>query len=118
MKRNLEIIRSLLLQIETFPYPNKYMTLEAEDSTASEISYHVRLLTEGGLIEAEDNPYSCFDEWSQVRLTWQGHELLELARNQAHWEAAQKILVDRNAGLHFKLLADELLRHKSEDHSA
>ena len=87
MQRYPELIRQILLRIEEFPFPNQYMTFRFQEYEAPVVVNHVTLLREAGLIEAEENPYSCFDEWSNVRLTWRGHELLELLRDGERWQA-------------------------------
>jgi hypothetical protein len=88
MYRNPELIRKILLKIEAFPYPNQYMTFKFEDFDALDVNYHMLILQDSGLLEAEENRYSCFDEWSNVRLTWDGHELAGLMHDEQRWQSA------------------------------
>lgn len=86
MYRNWQLIREILLFIEPLAYPNEYVGIQLDERTTMEISYHISLLREGGLIEAEDVQFSCFVEWHNLRLTWAGHEFLDLARDPQIWE--------------------------------
>ena len=111
MKRDPDLIRKLLLRIEECPFPNQYVTFKFAGHEAEEIVYHVTLLCESGLIEAEENKYSCFDEWNNVRLTWRGHELLELVRDQTRWQNALERAEQVSGGtVNFELVGQVLLR--------
>ena len=43
------------------------------------------LLAEAGLIEADDLSSMANIEWKPKRLTWQGHEFLDAARDNNRW---------------------------------
>ncbi len=113
MLRNMELIRRLLIAVEALPYPNEYISFKWADQDAQKVRYHVNLLHEGGLIQAYANPLSCFDEWSQVRLTWEGHELLALLRDEPVWQQAQAAVQERSGGDNLVLLKNYLLQHYS-----
>ncbi len=88
MKRDMDLIRKVLISLE-----------EREDAGAGPlqidgydeplISYHVMLLAEAGLIEATDMSGSNSIEWMPERLTWSGHEFLDLARSDKTWAVAK-----------------------------
>jgi len=88
MRRDLALVREILLHIESFPYPNQYMTFKLPDYEATVIEYHLYLLIEGQLIQAQRDRRSCFDEWNEVRMTWAGHEFLALAADSTVWQQA------------------------------
>jgi hypothetical protein len=108
MQRNPELIRHILLKIEELPFPNQYMSFQFKDYKDLEITYHVTLLTESDLVEAEAHPYSCFDEWSNVRLTWQGHELTDLIRDEKRWQQALE-KTGQTGSVNFEILKKQLL---------
>jgi hypothetical protein len=111
MRRDAELIRLLLLHIETLAYPNQYMTFHFDGHDASAIVYHIDILKESGLIQAEENRYSCFDEWSNVRLTWIGHEFTALLHEEQHWQAALAAVRAACGGeVNFALLQARLLQ--------
>jgi hypothetical protein len=49
------------------------------DHDHNEVSYHVMLLHEAGLIHAFDFSGDEFTDWRPAYLTWEGHEFLEAA---------------------------------------
>lgn len=110
MQRDLQLIRRLLIEIETLVYPNEYISFKWTDQDQQVVSYHVNLLHEGGLIQAFENKLSCFYEWNDVRLTWAGHELLELIRNEATWQAALQAVQQDSDGNNLELIKQQLLQ--------
>jgi hypothetical protein len=113
MRRDAALIRWLLLHIETLAYPNQYISFHFEGYSRDEIVYHVEILSESGLIQAQGNRYSCFDEWSDVRLTWTGHELTALIRDLHIWEEALAALRPANAcDMNFVMLQNYLLQQR------
>lgn len=98
MKRNLDIVRSILLQVEK---ADSYITINdlfvARDSekdckyTDSEIIYHVELLLAYGFIDGNlrrdmngDIVDNCING-----LTWDGADFLESMRDQRVWNRAR-----------------------------
>ncbi|MNG17028.1 hypothetical protein D3C84_1009860 [compost metagenome] len=50
------------------------------------VSYHVRLLDEAGLLDALDTGgMNCF-KWQPTRLTYNGHEFLDIIRDDEVWK--------------------------------
>ena len=95
MKRDMGLIREIILQIEadkTSPYNE--VDLEIQDRSGEEISYHVKLLHEAGLIEAEDYGTIGHFEWKPRCLTWEGHEFLDNARNDKVWNKSLRKIGD------------------------
>jgi hypothetical protein len=64
------------------------MTLEIEGRTRNELAYHTLLLKEAGFIEAQDLCHMGPDgfDWRPKRLTYRGHELLEVIREKEIWQ--------------------------------
>ena len=55
MKRDMDLARLILLKIEqTADDPRSWINLEVPDYTPAEVSYHVMILNEAGLIDACD----------------------------------------------------------------
>lgn len=54
MKRDMDLFRRILLQLEASPEATGHsrIDLDIEDRDPTEVSYHVQLLKEAGLIEA------------------------------------------------------------------
>jgi hypothetical protein len=99
MERNLDLIRQILLEIEQQPFEGKWIDVEIEDHTPEEITYHVMLLHEAGLIEAINLTTYGSIEWKPKRLTWQGHEFLDASRNDVLWKKAKATMREKGLGL-------------------
>ena len=115
MKRDMDLARKILLQLEkecdatgTRLAPNPVHTTITGYSQR-EIFYHLRLLSDADLVKLEDESgYGC-DVAFAKRLTWKGHEFLELSRNESVWNKAKR--TTKGAGsLSFELLMKVLLR--------
>jgi hypothetical protein len=62
-----------------------------------EIAYHVYLLADAGLIEAENASSHSGPKWYAKHLTYEGHEFVEAARDDTRWHRA-KDNVTKTAG--------------------
>ena len=87
MQRDMDLIRDLLLKIESDPTldGSRYVIFndpsEFGSHTLNEITYHVDLLMEAGLVKGEIG-----GELPLVsRLTWQGHEFLADTSDPGVW---------------------------------
>lgn len=84
MKRNTALSRTILLAVENDETSTGrgFIDLDIPNHSKEEVSEHVRLLFEDGLIEAID--FSSFDgpDWKPVRLTSQGHNFLNSIRDK------------------------------------
>ncbi len=86
----MNLLRAILLEIEKLPYDNRFHDVAVDGYDGWQITYHVMLLHEAGLIEAVD--LSAMPQgvcWKPRRLTYQGHEFLDAARSDTVWEKAK-----------------------------
>ena len=110
MKRNVDLIRLLLLLEENDPaakreFLEKYPRTDSNDYL---VSHHVALLIDAGLVEGTIS-YDRFRTpvaYDMIRLTWAGHELLELIRNETIWEHAKEKVLRRDAPWSFAILLE------------
>ena len=82
MKRDLDMIVKILLAIEEAPPAMGWHDF-GEDAS-EELSYHIKLLHDAGLIDAVDKSSMGRFEWRARDLTWTGHDFLDKARS-ASW---------------------------------
>ena len=89
MKRDMDLIRTILLEVEKLPLSGANSELEIPGHTPEEVTYHIMLCQEAGLLDAVDA--SSFDGtyWIPTRLTYQGHEFLDAARADTIWNQAK-----------------------------
>ncbi|WP_374545055.1 DUF2513 domain-containing protein [Rhodoblastus sp.] len=96
MKRDMDLIRELLLKLEALPMrPGGVVTIspDAEEIAVAghdveQIEYHLSLILEAGLIEQLD-VHPMFGI-SFRRLSWQGHDFLDSVRDPRIWEKTKK----------------------------
>lgn len=110
MRRDLDLCRALLLELEADPNLIGLKNYQVGSFTDEEISYHVKLLYEAGLIEARDVSAMNSFKWHPLRLTWQGHEFLDAARDDTRWNMAKDIVKDKTGALSFEVIKDVLLK--------
>jgi hypothetical protein len=87
MKRDMELIRQVLLQVEdrsTGPV-RPIGRLEIEGYTYDQITHHVWLLADAGFLNAKDFSHLNGIDWRPIALTWKGAELLDDIRDQEVW---------------------------------
>lgn len=109
MKRDLDLARQLLLDIENRGADCSLSVLRSgpEHELQERIRYHLRLLIDANLLQEVDRTSAgvpC------VRLTHEGHELLELSRIESRWVEAKAMCQDRIGGLSLALIRNILLR--------
>jgi len=99
MKRNMDLVRRILLAIETHPR-GFAPDIALEGYSAEEIGYHLTLMAEAGLVEADDvTGIGDAGPMARVsRLTWQGHEFLEDSRSPRIWEQAKTVVTEAGGG--------------------
>ena len=101
MKRDMELIRELLLFFEEKTGPEHVGPGEIEiggyDPLA--IHHHVLLLCEAGLLTCERITSSTTPERLvdalPFDLSWEGHEFLDAARDETIWSKAKELLKDK-----------------------
>ena len=90
MKRDMDLIRKMLLAIEEDPH-GFAPKIEIQGYTREQIGYHAVLLGEAGLAKIIDMTLeeSKTPEAIVERLTWAGHEFLDSARENRIWNQAK-----------------------------
>lgn len=107
MRRNWDTIREILTRLEEKKETKGVLTLsDFPPEQAGEISYHVELLIEAGLVygkvSKEFGP--SIHRFNIVRLTWEGHELLDAIRSDTVWEKTKKAFSSQGISMTFDLV--------------
>ena len=110
MKRDMDLVRKILIELEKLPYSSGFVDLPIEGYSPDEVSYHVMLLSETGLIEAIDLSTLSGPHWAPIRLTWSGHEFVEASRDENRWEKAKNIMKEKGSGFAFGVLQNLLVQ--------
>lgn len=91
MKRNNDLIKHILLAAEDADWHVTFTESSVPDGFPGdypfdEILYHFLLLEERGLIKGSASNASC----TITRLTWEGHDFLDDARDATLWNTAKQ----------------------------
>jgi len=114
MKRDLDLVRQVLLQIEALPAgpPAQYRTSEIDDPV---LLAHFELVIAAGLVNGKiaRSQGARGDVISISGLTWEGHEWIEMVRGQAAWNEIKSTLLENGGVLTYELtreVASRILR--------
>lgn len=96
MRRNLDIIRLLLLK-----YEGADQVIGLDNFSKEQQLYHSVLLIEAGYVQGVIIPDQNGDPVSTRvnRLTWAGHEFLELTRDDTIWNQAKGVVANSAKGV-------------------
>jgi len=104
MKRDMDLLRQILVQVEDHPFDMGMVELRFDGRSKAEIAYHVKLAQQAGLVEAIDLSTSNGPDIRPTSLTWHGHEFLEAARDETRWKKAKSIMKKKGGGMAFEVL--------------
>lgn len=91
MKRDMDLVRQILLAIEASPEPTLPQHPVITGVSESDVIYNIMLLKQAGLIDGNDframgQPMPVY---ISIGLTWAGHEFLDAARDESRWAKAK-----------------------------
>ena len=106
MKRDLDLIRHILLEIEAHPGAEGLSSdgFQVEGVPAETVIYNLKLAHQAGLIEGLD--LSDFENFNllNINLTWEGHEFLDKIKNETVWRQAKSKVKETAEGMSFEIL--------------
>lgn len=113
MKRDMDLIRAILLMVEAGEIQGTSVAVEGCDPHM--VAEHIELLLDAGLILGKvthflgDEPPAALVR----RLTWSGHEFLAAARNETVWSRTKVFVKEKGGDIPFSVL-QALLTKTSE----
>ena len=102
MKRDWNLIRDILMEIESFNFRDEHVFIIKNSSSDEQLrERHVKLLFEAGFIKG--NLAQCIGSWQllDAELTWQGQELLAHLRSSTIWESVKEKAMGKGVDLSF-----------------
>jgi hypothetical protein len=94
MKLDMSLARLVLLEVERLDHgKDDVLRVKIDGHSYWEVNYHVRSLSEAGLITAYPIPDTEPDEpdhWLPQHLLWEGHQYLEAVRDDEVWKQTIK----------------------------
>ena len=118
MKRDMDLIRSIMLHLESHPEADLHLTeVEVEGYEKDVVTGHLVLLQEAGFIELSVERFGGGEPPLVMvhRISWAGHEFLEAVRSDTIWAKSTKIITSAGLGLAWPLL-QAVLRAKAAEH--
>ena len=111
MRRDMDLIREILLKVEGNNNPFGMEAVEIEGRTPQDVGYQMKLLVEAGLVEAGDRTYCGADAmyWHSARLTWEGHEFLDAARDDTRWNKMKAMVKEKAGTVGFEVVKQVLV---------
>lgn len=118
MKRDMELIRELLLAIEAVDSPDIFQaTLKLQvNSTREDMIYNLKLMIDARFLDAE--PLDTMAGTSDIlikRMTWEGHEFLDSARNESIWKETMGLVQQKGGSVAIGVLT-QLLTTVAKQH--
>jgi len=116
VKRDLDLIRRIRLDIEARGDGSSsdrpgFGHLGDNGHDPEALQYHVQLMHDAGLIVADELVPG---QWWPERITWAGHEFLDLARNEALWQRTKDDVQTKAGSAPFEVVRDLLRRRVSD----
>lgn len=97
MKRDMDLIRYILLSIEDKYIDSSLQNLQIEGFDMKTVAYHCKILFQENLIsyykpiEADNGLYGFF----VGSLTWEGHDFLDKIRDNSIWNKTKAVITDK-----------------------
>ncbi len=111
MKRNLDLIRKLVLAVEDCPTGTVLDEIQIDGYTPEQIGYHSYLLVDSGLAEGIDvgTLSDTSPNWLVQHLTSAGHDFADAARNESTWQKASDIVKEKAGSVTLDVMKQVLI---------
>lgn len=109
MKRDMDVIREILLAIESLPFDGDAHEISISGRSQDVVSYHLKILHEAGLVDALDASSMDGVLILPRSLTWSGHEFLDASRDPSRWAQAKALMVKAGGSLTFEVMKNTLV---------
>ena len=106
MKRDMDLIREILLEMEKSTRPLDVSVFVTTARPKEYVGYNIDLMEQAGLITtsklpADNDPYYFY----QVKtITWEGQEFLANVKDEQNWKKAKLAIAQRAGDVSFELL--------------
>src|SRR5476649_1966593 len=97
----MDLCREILKRVEAHPRGNEAFLLEIEGREMDEVAYHVKLLSQAGLLEAINTSRQIH---MPVALTWAGCEFVEATRDDEKWTRVKAKALKATGGVGFEVV--------------
>jgi Hypothetical protein (DUF2513) len=117
MKRDLELIRQLMLSVEL--RDDSFFTgndIDIEDYNLSQINRHLQWLCEANLIDGKATLDGAGDICVVImsKLSWEGCNFLDNARNESVWKKTMATVKEKGESVGFPILTQILVSYTKQ----
>lgn len=111
MKRDMDLVRQILLDATGREYGYVEENPEIEGYTEDQVDHHIYLMQQAGLVEAADTSTTESDSPTAmlISVTWKGHDFIEAARSDTVWSLAKEKARSVGGALTFDLMKELLV---------
>lgn len=108
MKRDMDLIRELVLGIASSPSKPSWKDLTAgkSEEDAEVVLYHLSLLNEAGFVKGVRVPMRGFVLWQDLDLTWAGHDFADSVKDERVWSKTKDTLSSAGGAFTVDLMKD------------
>lgn len=101
MKRDMDLVRKILLEIEEEYVSTPIYDLEIESYDMATIAYHCKILHEAGLVSDYDAQYGSGEiiDFAVGGLTWEGCDYLDKVRDDSIWQKTKSTIKEKGLPL-------------------
>lgn len=113
MRRDFDLVRAILADVANQPAGQWLENPEYPEYNAQTIAEHVELMAEAGLLKAKVRELigAIRPDISIERLTWEGQDFLDAARDDTLWRKARETVLKPGLAITFDLLKEWLKRN-------
>ena len=86
----MELIRKILITLEYSNQTQGWIPLKFDWYSDDEISYHVKILAEQGIIAATDCSNLNNFAWQAKGMMWDGHDYIDAIRDEGRWQKVKE----------------------------
>lgn len=110
MKRDIDLIREILLRVEAMEHRRDNLDLAIEGYEEVEVDYNLDLLIREGFINGKSSWSLNHTLWATINgLEWEGHDLLDAIRSESILNRAKSQLASQLPSVPLAILKDVCL---------
>lgn len=104
MRRDMDLVRSILMDVEQAEGPVNYTAFARNGVTDDMALYHVRIMEQAGLVDCEfSNTYAGADA-DVLGLTWDGQEFLAAVKRESVWSKVKETVAVKGGAATFDII--------------
>lgn len=111
MKRDMNLVREILLWATAQEDAGIYANPSLTDYTEDQIAHHVHLMWQAGLVDAVDTTTldGAGPSATLMSVTWAGHDFIDAARDNTIWNKTKSKVLSSGVAFTFDLLKEVLV---------